>query len=82
MLTWSTPRIGHYSGYHHAFKELAMLEPIKAEWTRLNPKFVQDDDGFWLTLGHASKETLHGFFAPLWLVVWICRQAAKSLIRP
>jgi hypothetical protein len=56
-------RIGHYSGYHHAFKELAMLEQIKAEWARLNPKFVQDDDGFWLTLWHASKETLHGFFA-------------------
>ena len=81
MLTWCTPRIGHYSGYLHAFKELVMLEPIKAEWTRLNPKFVQDDDGFWLTLGHAAKETLHGFFAPLWLVVWMCRQAAKSLMR-
>jgi hypothetical protein len=58
-----------------------MLEPIKAARTRLNPKYLQDDEGFWLTLGHAAKETLHGFFAPLWLVVWMCRQAAKSLMR-
>jgi hypothetical protein len=58
------------------------MQSIRNEWARLNPKFIREEDGFWATILHASKETLHGYFAPLWLIVWMCRQAAKSLMRP
>ena len=53
---------------------------IVDEWIRLNPKFVNAQDGVWDTIKHAALETLHGFFAPLLLLKWLVRSAFKAML--
>lgn len=54
-----------------------MREEFRKEWVRLNPVFVRAEDSLVQTVQHAVRETLHGFFAPYFMMVWI----AKSVWR-
>lgn len=66
---------GDFAKVHH------MKKALVDEWVRLNPKFVQEQDGVWDTIKHAVHETLHGFFAPLLLLKWIVQSAFETLLR-
>lgn len=56
-----------------------MIRELQTEWELLNPKFVQPGDGFFAMIQHAAKESWHGFFAPLWLVIWVLSRGTKFL---
>lgn len=56
-----------------------MRKEIREEWARLNPVFVHPEDSVFQTIRHAVKETLHGFFAPLFLFVWVVKLAGRRL---
>lgn len=50
---------------------------FKNEWNRLNLVFRQADDGFWAVIKHGWQETWHGYFAPLWMLVWLAKYPLK-----
>jgi hypothetical protein len=52
-----------------------MRKEFREEWARLNPIFVRPEDSAFQTVRHAIKETLHGFFAPFLMFVWILKSA-------
>ena len=51
-----------------------------AEWHRLNPRYVQPDDGLGQTLAHACHESLHSYFAPLFMVLWLLKRVTQKLV--
>jgi hypothetical protein len=58
------------------FKQAAAVE-----WDRLTPRYVQPGDGLAMVFFHACRETFHGFFAPLWMLVWVIRFATTRVIK-
>lgn len=59
-----------------------MHEEFRKEWARLNPVFVRPEDSVIQTVQHAVKETLHGFFAPFLMLIWIFKSLWKLLLAP
>ena len=59
-----------------------MYEEFRKEWARLNPGFVRAEDSVVQTVQHAVQETLHGFFAPILMVVWIFKSLWKLVLAP
>jgi hypothetical protein len=51
---------------------------FKSEWSRLTPRYRSADDGFWGVIKHSWLETWHGYFAPLWMLVWLARYPFKT----
>ena len=46
-------------------------ERCRAEWKRLNPRYVGEDDTPGRALMQAAREGVIGYFAPLRLIWWL-----------
>jgi hypothetical protein len=44
----------------------------------MNPRYIQASDGFRETFVNGWREGLIGFFAPLRMLLWVIRYAAKA----
>ena len=51
----------------------AFKRDASARWSMLNPRYMQSGDSFGKVLTHAAKETIPGFFHPLWMAAWFLR---------
>jgi hypothetical protein len=58
-----------------------MRKEFRQEWNRLNPKFVTPHDSLVQAFGHAAKETVHGFFSPLFFTLWALKFIAGSILK-
>lgn len=56
-----------------------MLEEFLREWERLNPVFVRPGDDLTSIISQAFKEVWHGYFSPLFLIVYVVKLAGQNL---
>lgn len=50
---------------------MSFKDKCRAEWRRLNPKYVTPNDNLRRVFWHAFQEGLPGFFAPLRMAWWL-----------
>lgn len=50
-----------------------------AQWRSLNPIYANSDAGLGQTFRNAFRESFAAYFAPLWMVGWLLKIAAKRI---
>ena len=58
---------------------MTFKEEFWAEWARLNPMYSTANDGVKDIFVHAFHETLHGYFAPFRMLLWLLKAARTRI---